>query len=70
MLFTEAARESCELLRAEYQELPGLALSKAQARRLWSLDTAACDLLLDEMVNTRFLKKTSEELYVRVDAGW
>jgi hypothetical protein len=56
-------------MRAEYLEMPGLALSKPQARRLWGLDGATCDLLLDEMVRTRFLRKTPEALYVRVDVG-
>jgi hypothetical protein len=65
----EVAHDWVELMRAEYLELPGLALSKAQARRLWGLDAATCDLLLDEMVNTRFLKKTREDLYVRVDVS-
>ena len=69
MLSREAANDWVELMRAEYLEMPGLALSKPQARRLWGLDGDTCDLLLDEMVNTNFLKKTPQNLHVRVDVG-
>ena len=65
----EAAHDWVELMRAEYLEMPGLALSKPQARRLWGLDRESCDLLLDELVNTRFLTKTPKNLYVRADIG-
>lgn len=56
-------------MRAEYLEMPGLALTKPQAQRLWGLDGDTCDVLLGEMVNNRFLRKTSQELYVRADSG-
>ena len=56
-------------MRAEYLKMPGLALTKPQARRLWGLDPDTCDVLLDEMVNTRFLRKTRQNLYVRFDVG-
>ena len=69
MLSEEAAHGWVELMRAEYLEMPGLALSKPQARRLWGLDGDTCDLLLDEMVNAHFLRKTPQNLYVRFDVG-
>ena len=69
MLPRESAHDWVELLRAEYLEMPGLALSKSQARRLWGLDPDSCDVLLDEMVNTKFLRKTRQDLYVRSDVG-
>jgi hypothetical protein len=65
----EAAHNWVELMRAEYLEMPGLALSKPQARRLWGLDGDTCDLLLDELVNAHFLRKTPQNRYVRVDCG-
>jgi hypothetical protein len=49
--------------------MPGLALTKKQARRLWGLDRETCDLLLDEMVSSRFLRRTPRDLYVRADIG-
>jgi hypothetical protein len=69
MLTAKATHDWVEVMRAEYLDMPGLALSKPQARRLWGLDCEACDLLLDEMVNTNFLKKTPQDLYVRADIG-
>ena len=56
-----------QLLRAEYLEMPGLALSKPQARRLWGLDAKTCDVLLEQMVSGKFLRKTPADLYVRAD---
>lgn len=69
MLPRQVAHQWVELMRAEYLEMPGLALTKPQAQRLWGLDGDTCDVLLGEMVNNRFLRKTSQELYVRADSG-
>jgi hypothetical protein len=63
----EAVHDWVELMSAEYLEMPGLALSKPQARRLWGLDGDTCDVLLEHMVNARFLRKTADNLYVRAD---
>jgi hypothetical protein len=69
MLSKEAAHDWVAMMRAEYLEMPGLALSKQQARRLWGLDSPTCDQLLNEMISTRFLRKTNDELYVLADAA-
>jgi hypothetical protein len=58
-----------ELMRAEYLEMPGLALTKPQAQRLWGLDRTTCETSLDAMVADRFLRKTAQHLYVRADLG-
>jgi hypothetical protein len=63
----ETAYDWINLIRAEYEEIPGLALTKPQARRLWGLDESLCDWLLDEMVTLHFLRKTGEDRYVRAD---
>ena len=42
-------------VRAEFLEMPGLRLTRAQARRLWALDEALCDAILATLVETRFL---------------
>jgi hypothetical protein len=67
VLSKESAHDWVALMRAEYLEMPGLALSKPQARRLWGLDVETCELLLEEMVNSRFLRKTPHDRYVRAD---
>jgi hypothetical protein len=63
----EAVRQWANLIRAEYLEMPGLSLSNLQARRLWGLDGDTCDVLLDEMVDANFLRRTVQNLYVCAD---
>jgi hypothetical protein len=47
------------LIRAEYTEMPGLCLTRAQAQRLWLLDADVCDHVLRAMVDAGFLRLTS-----------
>jgi hypothetical protein len=49
--------------------MPGLHLTKEQARRLWGLDTPTCEALLDTLVHVDFLRRTRGAEYVRADAG-
>jgi hypothetical protein len=58
-----------KIVRAEFQEMPGLHLTKPQAQRLWGVDAPTCDALLSELVGSRFLKTTGNGAYARVDAG-
>ena len=69
MVSRESTHDWVGLMRAEYLEMPGLALTKSQASRLWGLDSDTCDVLLDEMVDAKFLRKTPQNLYVRSDVG-
>jgi hypothetical protein len=52
------------LIRAEYLEIPGLVLTPWQVQRLWSLDSATCDAVLDVLTDVRFLKRTRNGAYV------
>lgn len=45
-------------VRAEYDEMPGLCLTRAQAQRLWGLEAESCDAVLDRLMASRFLRKT------------
>lgn len=47
------------LIRAEYNEMPGLCLTRAQAQRLWRLEPDVCDNVLRAMVDAGFLRLTS-----------
>lgn len=51
----------------EYEEMPGLNLSAAQARRLWHLDEGTCRRMLAVLVDRGYLTKTSRGTYVRRD---
>ncbi len=55
------------LIRAEYLEVPDLHLTKAQIQRLWGLDQETCDLVLDALVGSRFLRRTRSNRYARAD---
>ena len=66
----EQYRPTEEVLRrvqGEFLEMPGLRLTEAQARRLWGLDTAVCDALLGALVDAKFLFKTRDGAFMKVD---
>jgi hypothetical protein len=67
MIANATPYEWMALIRAEYLEVPGLALTKPQACRLWGLDEELCEIVLDAMVAADFLRKTPHHLYVRAD---
>jgi hypothetical protein len=56
-------------VRAEYQESPGMSLTRAQVQRLWSLDAGTCDAVLEKLIAAGFLTRTRTDGYVRAD-GW
>jgi len=51
-------------IRGEYQEMPGLRLTFAQACRLWQLDAATCRAVLQQLMGDRFLHQTTDGAYV------
>ena len=50
-------------VRGEYNEMPGLRLTPAQARRLWQMDTHQCEAILDHLVQADFLIQTRNGAY-------
>ena len=53
-----------DIVRAEYLEMPGLRLTGRQAQRLWALDGATCDALLDRLESTHFLRRSPQGDYM------
>ena len=51
-------------IRGEFQEMPGLKLTIAQACRLWQLEVHTCEALLDALVEQRFLAQTVNGAFV------
>jgi hypothetical protein len=51
-------------IEAEYTEMPGLNLTRAQMRRLFDLEAAVCDTLLDALVAARVLRESAAGTYV------
>jgi hypothetical protein len=56
--------DSLHLVRAEYLEMPGLVLTKAQVQRLCGLEDRTCDVVLEQLTATHFLKRTAGDVYV------
>jgi hypothetical protein len=53
-------------IKGEYLEMLGLRMTLAQACRLWQLDAATCEALLDRLVNDGFLYKTGSGFLRRI----
>jgi hypothetical protein len=53
-----------ERVRAEYWEMPGLALTKAQIRKMWGIGPEECDELVGALVSAGFLRQTAQNRYV------
>lgn len=46
------------IIRAEFDEMPGMWLTRAQFRRLWQLTEVECDQLLRHLLGTGFLTES------------
>jgi DNA-binding IclR family transcriptional regulator len=71
MLLSDLAHSNwLRLIRAEYEELPGMSLTKVQVQRLWGLDGSTCEAILDQLVKSGFLRQTRTREYVRAGTGY
>jgi hypothetical protein len=52
-------------VRGEFNEMPGLRLTRAQAARFWGLDASACDEVLDRLVSASFLRWSADAVVRR-----
>ena len=59
--------EMLQRVRAEFLEMPGLRLTRAQARRLWALDEELCDAILAALVDARFLVHSGNVAFMRAE---
>jgi hypothetical protein len=62
-----ATDEVLNRVQGEFLEMPGLRLTEPQARRLWGLDAASCGALLDALVDAKFLFRTRDGAFMRVE---
>jgi hypothetical protein len=46
-------------VRREYLEMPGLRITASEAQRLFGLDAATCDDVLDGLVTSGFLRRVN-----------
>ena len=63
-------RDWLTIIRGEYEESPGLHLTRPQMRRLWGLDEATCDGVLESLVAAGFLRRTPDDAFVRSDSDF
>lgn len=59
--------EVLQRVQGEFLEMPGLRLTEAQARRLWNLDQTQCESLLDTLVQERFLFRTRDGAFMKLE---
>ena len=52
---------------AEFEEMPGLALTVRQASRLFGLDHDVCQMVLDTLVDRAYLRQTNGGVIIRGD---
>lgn len=64
---TRSINEVLRRVQSEFLEMPGLRLTEPQARRLWGLDSAWCQAVLDALVDAKFLFKTRNGAFMRID---
>ena len=51
----------------EYREMPGLALTIEQARRLWGCDAMTCQRIVDVLVERHVLRWSRDRRLVRAE---
>jgi hypothetical protein len=55
--------------RAEFVEMPGLALTLPQAARLWNVAIDDCRMVLEALTTAGFLRWTNKRTVVRADVS-
>jgi hypothetical protein len=58
-----------ERIRAEYLEMPGLCLTSEQVQRLCGVERTNCQLVLDALVDAKFLCLKANGAYARLTDG-
>jgi hypothetical protein len=56
-------------VRAEYLEMPGLQLTEPQVQRLCGVERMVCQIVLDALVNEKFLWAKPDGHYARLTEG-
>jgi hypothetical protein len=51
----------------EYREMPGLALTIEQARRLWGCDAVTCQRIVDVLVERRVVRWSRDRRLIRAE---
>jgi hypothetical protein len=63
---TATAHRMLDRIRAEYLEMPGMRLTTQQVQRLCGVDASLCQLVMDSLLEMRFLWRHADGTYVRM----
>ena len=55
-------------VKAEFLEMPGLRLTVQQAARLWGLERALCESVIEILIRSAFLRRSGISVVARNDA--
>ena len=50
---------------SEYNEMPGMCVTRMQAQRLWGLDSTTCELVLTTLLERGVVRRTARGMYVK-----
>ena len=62
---TAALHDLLNRVAGEYDEMPGMCVTRPQAQRLWGLDSATCEFVLTTLVERGVLRQTRRGMYVK-----
>jgi hypothetical protein len=65
----EVSDAMLQRIYGEFLEMPGMRLTLSQAQRLWGLDEPTCRVLLEYLVDTKFLCRSPRGNYGRISDG-
>jgi hypothetical protein len=63
----KSAERAVRRLKAEFNEMPGLKLTEVQASKLSGLDVRSCSVILERLVEMRFLSRTRDGGFILAD---
>lgn len=63
---TSPHQEVLERIRAEYLEMPGMRLKVQQVQRLCGVERSLCQVVLDSLIEAKFLCLRSDGSYARL----
>lgn len=71
MFFHSRLDDWLQIIRGEFQEMPGVPVTLAQAEELWGLQRDDLELILNTFVDVGFLRRSADGAYVHrpVDDG-
>lgn len=65
----KTVQDVIQRVRAEYLDLPGMRLKAEQVQRLCGVERSVCQMVLDTLVDARFLCVKADGQYARLTEG-